>query len=178
VPCPSCGILKPAVALVCETCGHRAARPTRPEAPPRPRLLTTTAGVISTAIGVSGMLLYGPMLALALTRAARSGWAETETAATAATGGLCVLALWLALGGIGLMRRRRVSLAAVRWWSIAKLTAVLVISAWFWRTQPLGGGDAAIAGFTATAIWLALWPLFILIWFRPRAVRPEWYAWR
>ncbi len=201
--CPGCGRALPAGAVLCTSCGFNleSGRQLEPQilaapAMPRKPVWPLVVGIISVVLGGGGTIANGLNLAFVLTAALSGDDVFAIIGALGAASLLFVLALWLLLAGIGILRRMPRAAASIRRWALVKgvlclvcfglafvslfaLPATLERMAAEMGDEP-GSWDPGLeaAALIVMVAWQLVWPIFVIAWFSRRAVQEEVRAWR
>ena len=197
--CPRCGKPMPPGGDACGHCGHGAAKQAavqstalEPYVDPgagEGAVWPTVIGVLSILIGAGGVAHQGANLALGVSQRQVGPWIV----------GPCLfglLALWLIVAAVGVMRRRYSGPIQMKRWAVYKI--VLALSCYGLSTivllsaKDLGetfGADAQgltdetartamIATFLALLVLELIWPVFIMIWFRREVIWNQASKWK
>ncbi|MDY7107866.1 MAG: hypothetical protein SYC29_04440 [Planctomycetota bacterium] len=150
-------------------------------------------GILSLLAGVGGLFAYG----LALIAALREHGAGTfiDITHVVALGIGTLLALWVLIAAIGVLRKRQMAMVWMQRWALLKLfcgivafialvVAILFVSDFDTRidaefdTKVAGEGIVAFLTFGLPWLgWILLWPIGILVWFSRESVQRQVGEW-
>lgn len=151
-------------------------------------------GIVSILAGVGGLIAYGLALISALKGNGTTGAAHIAHLVALSLGVL--LALWLLLAAIGILRRRQMAMVWMQRWALLKLFLgivgfiALIVAAMFLKdfdrtideqfdTKVASEGVIALLIFGLPRLgWLLLWPVCILVWFSRESVQRHIGDWR
>ena len=182
---------------------HDSAPPTSGAVVRAPTTWPISFGVISIVLGAMGVLggVIGAAVILLLPRLMPQGQATlptispqvmTYTIASSAVGTL--VAVLLIIAGVGLVRRRRWGVGAIRTWAIIKIVLAVVasgISLWLQSTMQTTPANGAASNSALPAVahvtqiislvlglaWAMAWPIVCLVWLSRASVRAEHEQW-
>jgi len=197
--CPNCQRRMPVDHATCGHCGYNTLTGER-----RPstyaemaalrvgktgggKIWPPVVGILSLLAGVGGLIAYGLALISALKGNGTTGAAHIAHLVALSLGVL--LALWLLLAAIGILRRRQMAMVWMQRWALLKLFLgiagfiALVVVAIFVKdfdrtiddqfgTNVVSEGVVALLTFGLPWLgWLLLWPVCILVWFSRESVQ-------
>lgn len=147
-------------------------------------LVIGALGTVTNALGILSVLFAGKFVGSDPALAAHLEKWKGVSAASAGVGVL--LAVMLAVVGIGMMSRRRWAAQAGAWWAVAKLIHIVVgglLTVVVTRDQLAGAGQAMAVGMAITsaaigALISAVLPVIVLVMLRREASREEIASWR
>lgn len=197
--CPKCRSSIPAGSVICTICGHNmqtgeAVGATQvKQAKPSGEAWPLVIGIISIILGAGGALVAG--LALLGSIAGSSGSSAYASGASVGriVGGMfpLLLAIWLLMAGIGIVRRNQSSVSQIKRWAITKLViygtcmGLMLVTM---PSNPTGNPNGLPPGLSGmqgsihliiflSLVWVSLWPIFVLVWFSRASVKNDVERW-
>jgi len=204
--CPHCHRRMPLEHATCSHCGYNTMTGERKVATYAEmaalrvgktgggKIWPPVVGILSLLAGLGGLITYGLALISALKGNGTTGAAHIAHLVALSLGVL--LALWVLLAAIGILRHRQMAMVWMQRWALLKLFLgivgfiALIVAAMFVKgfdktidaelgTKVASEGVIALLTFGLPWLgWLLLWPVCILVWFSRESVQRhigEWH---